>query len=184
MSLKNVIGGFTGDAGEVWTERSLGRSRRLLGVGYAFCIACLSLGANLSVEAYNAPAYNVSKEDPKLTDLASKLADVHFDLDKTDLGQDAIDKITADATSIREVLKYFPRVHFLLEGFCDDRGTSEYNVLLGYKRAEATRNALIADGIDESKLEVASHGKASPLCDDGNEPCRQRNRRVHLAAVE
>ena len=73
---------------------------------------------------------------------------------------------------------------FSLEGFCDDQGTPEHNLSLAYNRAEATRSALISAGVPKEKLQVASHGKNSPLCGDDTEECRQKNRRVHVAAFE
>ena len=79
-SRADILLEFGGDTGRVWTDRSLRSSRRILGAGYALSVACLAFAINLSVEAYNAP-----KESPKFSDLVSKLADVHFDSDKTDL---------------------------------------------------------------------------------------------------
>jgi outer membrane protein OmpA-like peptidoglycan-associated protein len=178
-SQEDILLASAGDAGRVWTEPSLRRSRRLLGVGYALCVALLAFGIELSVEAYNLP-----KEAPKFTDICSNLADVHFDLDKTDLGQDAMDKIKANATILLSVLKQFPHAFFLLDGFCDDQGSTEHNFALGYKRAEVTRDALIHAGVPRAKLQVASHGKNSLLCNETSEQCRQKNRRVHVTAVE
>ncbi len=176
---ENVPENFGGDPDRIWTGVSLRRSRRLLGIGYALSVACLAFTINLGIEALSAP-----KDPPRFTDLVANLSDVHFGLDKTDLVQDAQDKVTADAAIMLAALKQFPHASFLLEGFCDDRGTPEHNLSLAYQRAEATRDALVRAGVPMDKLRVASHGKNSPLCGDGTEECRQKNRRVHIAAFE
>ena len=176
---ENVPENFGGDPDRIWTDVSLRRSRRLLGIGYALSVACLAFTINLGIEALSAP-----KDPPKFADLVEKLADVHFDLDKADLVQDARDKVTADAAIMLAALKSFPHASFLLEGFCDDRGAPEHNLSLAYQRAEATREALILAGVPGDKLQVASHGKNSPLCSDDTEECRQKNRRVHVTAFE
>ena len=179
QALNDTLENFGGVADLVWTPESVTCSRRLLGIVYALCVASLAFTVNLGIEAYNAP-----KESPKFSDLVSKLTDVHFDLDKTDLGQDAADKIASDAAIILAAAKQFPKASFLLEGFCDDRGSEQHNLSLGYKRAEVTRDALIHAGVAATILQVASHGKNTPLCAEDTEQCRQRNRRVHVTAVD
>ena len=72
----------------------------------------------------------------------------------------------------------------ILEGYCDDRGTDEYNFALGYKRADAARQALLSAQIDKEKLAVSSHGKKESACGSNDESCRQKNRRVHLTAIQ
>ena len=66
-----------------------------------------------------------------------------------------------------------------LEGHCDDRGSSEYNLALGARRARAVRDALIAEGISSDRLATVSYGEELPLCKESNEQCWSINRRVH-----
>jgi outer membrane protein OmpA-like peptidoglycan-associated protein len=178
-ALKDILDNFGGEADRVWTPESVNNSRRLLGIAYALCVASLAFTINLGIEAYNAP-----KDSPKFADVVSKLADVHFDLDKTDLGQDAADKIASDAGIILSAVKQFPKASFLLEGFCDDRGSEQHNLALGYKRAEVTRDALIHAGVAATILQVTTQGRNSPLCTEDTERCRQQNRRVHVIGFE
>jgi peptidoglycan-associated lipoprotein len=79
--------------------------------------------------------------------------------------------------------KQFPMARLIIEGHCDDRASVEYNLALGYRRAEVVRAALKAH-IAEVTMQMVSLGRGSPLCSDMTEQCRQSNRRVHLTPVE
>lgn len=72
----------------------------------------------------------------------------------------------------------------MLEGHCDDRGTDEYNFVLGYKRAEVVQQALLTAHIDKGKLAVSSHGRQESACQSNDESCRQKDRRVHLTVIQ
>jgi outer membrane protein OmpA-like peptidoglycan-associated protein len=168
-----------GVVGDIWPKEALNRSRRILGTEYALFIALLSLGLCLGIEAYNTP-----KPDPDFADQVAKLRDVHFVLDKTDLGPDAADLLHADAGILKDAFKQFSRATVNLEGYCDDVGTDAYNFALAWKRAEAVKQALVADGIDSKKMTISSHGKMESPCQKGDEACREKNRRVHLLAIQ
>jgi peptidoglycan-associated lipoprotein len=105
-------------------------------------------------------------------------------LNKTDLSADAAAVLKADAEILKDAFKQFNKATVLLEGYGDDRGTDEYNFVLGYKRTEVVRQALLALQIDKEKLTVASHGRMESACKPNDESCRQKNRRVHLMAVQ
>jgi peptidoglycan-associated lipoprotein len=77
------------------------------------------------------------------------------------------------------LLKY-PDIKLLIEGHCDERGSAEYNIALGEKRAKSMQNALVNDGIPASRIRIISYGKEKPFCTDSNEKCWQQNRRDHL----
>ena len=72
----------------------------------------------------------------------------------------------------------------VLEGHCDERGSAEYNLGLGDRRATAVKEFLVGLGVAESRLRVISYGKDRPQCTDADEACYQRNRRVHLSAAQ
>ena len=78
-------------------------------------------------------------------------------------------------------LAKYPSVRVTVEGHCDERGTSDYNLVLGEKRAKAVRNYLVELGISANRLSVVSYGKERPSCLDHAESCYQQNRRGHLA---
>ena len=102
--------------------------------------------------------------------------DAFFDLDKSDLRADAREALTKDA----EFLRSYPQVRVSLEGHCDERGSTEYNLGLGQRRAEAAKNYLISLGITADRVETISWGKERPFCMEHDEDCWQQNRRAHF----
>lgn len=114
---------------------------------------------------------------PNLSDLfAQNVKDAFFDLDKSELRPDARDALTKDA----EFLRSYPQVRVSIEGHCDERGSTEYNLALGQSRAEAAKNFLISLGISADRMETVSWGKERPFCMEHNEDCWQQNRRAHF----
>ncbi len=104
------------------------------------------------------------------------LKDAFFDYDKADLRDDARTALASDA----EWLKKYRSVQFLIEGHCDDRGTSEYNLALGDRRANAAKEYLVSLGVDASRVKTVSYGKERPFCSESTEGCWQQNRRAHF----
>ena len=114
---------------------------------------------------------------PNLSELFDQnVKDVFFDLDKAELRGDARDALTKDA----EFLRSYPDVHISIEGHCDERGSTEYNLALGQSRAQAAKNFLISLGISADRMETVSWGKERPFCTEHNEDCWQQNRRDHF----
>lgn len=107
------------------------------------------------------------------------LHDIHFNYDSFDLDETARQTLQEDA----DWLKDHPDVRVEIEGHCDNRGTVEYNLALGAKRAAAAKSYLIALGISRDRLTTISYGEELPLCQEETESCWSRNRRVHLVAV-
>ena len=102
--------------------------------------------------------------------------DVYFDYDRADVRGDQQAAIQADA----QFLSQHPNVSFTVEGHCDERGSTEYNIALGDKRATAVKSALIAAGVNASRIKTISYGKEKPFCSESNEACWQQNRRGHF----
>lgn len=128
-----------------------------------------------------APAPTPAPAQPNLSQLfAQNVQDAFFDLDKSDLRDDARAALTKDA----EFLRSYPQVHVSIEGHCDERGSTEYNLGLGQRRAEAAKNYLISLGISADRMETTSWGKERPVCMDHNEECWQRNRRAHFVLAQ
>ncbi len=100
------------------------------------------------------------------------LKDVYFDFDKYDLRADAREALRANA----DYLKANPSARAEIEGHCDERGTTEYNLALGAKRAESARDYLVTLGIAAGRLSTRSYGKEAPVCTEHNEECWQKNR--------
>jgi peptidoglycan-associated lipoprotein len=107
------------------------------------------------------------------------LKDINFDFDKYNIRP-------RDAEILKENLNWFkanPGKRVRIEGHCDERGTSEYNLVLGQKRADATKNYLVNLGVDEKLLETVSYGKERPLDPGHNEEAWAKNRRAHFLVL-
>lgn len=114
---------------------------------------------------------------PNVSDLFTQdVKDVFFELDKSEISADARDALTKDA----EFLRSYPQVRISLEGHCDERGSTEYNLGLGQRRAEAAKNYLVSLGISADRIETVSWGKERPFCTEHDEACWQQNRRAHF----
>jgi len=107
------------------------------------------------------------------------LKDAFFDYNKADLRDDARAALSANA----DWLKKNTSVQFLIEGHCDDRGTTEYNLALGDRRANSAREYLVSLGVDASRIRTVSYGKERPFCTAETEECWQQNRRAHFLAT-
>jgi peptidoglycan-associated lipoprotein len=106
----------------------------------------------------------------------SSLRDIYFDFDRYDVRPG--DKAILDENA--KWLKANGSALVLVEGHCDERGTNEYNLALGERRAKATRDYLVSAGIDAARITVISYGEERPSCTDRNEACWAKNRRGHF----
>jgi peptidoglycan-associated lipoprotein len=132
---------------------------------------------NGSPSATSRPATQKPSSPEGLSDLFSQnVKDAYFDLDSSDLRDDARAALTKDA----EFLRSYSPVKVSIEGHCDERGSTEYNLALGQRRAEAAKNYLISLGIAADRMETTSWGKERPVCTEQTEECWQQNRRAHF----
>ena len=99
--------------------------------------------------------------------------DVHFDFDKYVLTPKAMMILDEKASYLRE----HPEMRVLIEGHCDERGTNEYNLALGDRRANSAKNYLVRSGVAESRITTISYGEEQPLCMEHAESCWWKNRR-------
>ena len=118
----------------------------------------------------------------RIDTLLARIEDAYFDYDKHNLRPDAIKALEADSTELRDILKDYPDYKLTVEGHCDERGSAEYNMALGQERADAAKNYLVQVGIPTAQLGTVSYGKEKPACDEHDEGCWQKNRRVHIVA--
>jgi len=114
--------------------------------------------------------------------LQSDLKDAFYDYDSNNIREDARAALTANAEAIRRILVDFPEATIAVEGHCDERGSAEYNLGLGDRRASSARDFLIQLGVPAEKLKPISYGKERPQCTEASESCYQSNRRAHFAA--
>jgi len=106
--------------------------------------------------------------------------DVLFDYDKYDIRSDARPSLDAVAA----YLGSNKGVNIVVEGHCDDRGTNEYNLALGEKRAKSAKNYLTSLGVSPDRMIVITFGEEKPACTEQNEACWQQNRRAHFVIVK
>jgi peptidoglycan-associated lipoprotein len=104
--------------------------------------------------------------------------DAYFDFNKSDIRADARDNLAKTA----EFLRSYPQIRVTIEGHCDERGSTEYNIGLGERRAQAAKNYLISLGIPTDRMDTVSWGKERPFCTEHDEACWQQNRRAHFVA--
>lgn len=116
--------------------------------------------------------------------LSSEVRDVYFDFDQSGIRSDSRVTLTSDAEALKSIMSDFPTYTVILEGHCDERGSAEYNVALGDRRAAAVKTFLGQMGIAAERLQGISYGKERPQCTTPDEGCWQLNRRVHFAPGE
>ena len=107
------------------------------------------------------------------------LGDAFFDYDQNALRDDARVALQRDAAWLAK----WPQTRITLEGHCDERGSAEYNLALGERRAEAARDYLVSLGVAPERLVLQSVGKEAPFCHEEGEPCWSQNRRDHLVII-
>ena len=130
-----------------------------------------------------APRYPNAITRARIDQLLAKIEDAYFDYDKASLRPDALKTLQADSTELRDILKDYPDYKVTIEGHCDERGSAEYNLALGDKRATAAKDYLVQVGIPSAQLSTVSFGKERPVCQELDEACWQRNRRIHIVAA-
>ncbi|HYL92229.1 MAG TPA: peptidoglycan-associated lipoprotein Pal [Alphaproteobacteria bacterium] len=119
---------------------------------------------------------------PKPTDdeiFNQSVHDIYFDFDKYDLRPESVQSLAQTA----QVLSQHPTWVVQIEGNCDERGSAEYNIGLGTKRANAAKDALLKSGVSANQLKSISYGKERPVCTEATEDCWQKNRHDHFVLV-
>jgi peptidoglycan-associated lipoprotein len=115
---------------------------------------------------------------PRLGDFAenAEIRDIHFDFDSYEIGLDEAKILDTSLVWLRK----HPDALLAIEGHTDERGTNEYNVALGDRRAKASKNYLVSHGIQSSRITIISYGEERGLCQQKTEPCWKQNRRAHF----
>lgn len=127
------------------------------------------------------PTQTAQPETESLEELFGRsVRDIHFDYDKAEIREDA-------KLALASAAQFFTQnesVQFNIEGHCDERGSQEYNLGLGDRRANAARSYLVSLGVSVGRMNAISYGKERPQCQEPVEDCYQRNRRAHFALAK
>jgi peptidoglycan-associated lipoprotein len=140
-----------------------------------------SANASVRVTVTAPPPPPPAAPQPSIEDLFTKeVQDAYFDFDMAAVRADARDALSKTA----QFLRSYPQVKVNLEGHCDERGSTEYNLALGDRRAQAAKDFLVSLGIAADRMQTVSYGKERPFCMDHNEACWQQNRRAHFVLAK
>jgi peptidoglycan-associated lipoprotein len=127
---------------------------------------------NLPPEAPPTATSNATEEEL----FSRNVKDIYFDYDKDNVRASEQGSLQGDA----QFLQQHATIHITIEGHCDERGSTEYNLALGTSRADAVKNALIQAGVSGDRIKTITMGKEKPFCTESNESCWQQNRRGHF----
>ena len=134
-----------------------------------------SADASASVTVNGPPATQVATNTMSAEEeFKANVQDIFFDYDTDELRADAQATLSKDAS----YLVSHPNVKVVIGGYCDERGSDEYNLALGQRRADSTKNALVQAGVGADRVRVISYGKEKPFCTQSDESCWQQNRRA------
>ena len=120
--------------------------------------------------AVQVPTNTMSSEE----EFKANVQDIYYDYDSADVRPDAQATLSKDAS----YLASHPDIKIVIGGYCDERGSNEYNIGLGQNRADAAKNALVTAGVAASRIRTISYGKEKPFCTESTEECWQQNRRA------
>ena len=132
--------------------------------------------ARVTVNLAPAPPPTAASNATEQELFAQNVKDIYFDYDKSDIRAAEQGSLQADA----QFLQQHPNIRITIEGHCDERGSTEYNLALGTNRASAVKNALIQAGVSGDRIKPMTMGKEKPFCTESNESCWQQNRRGHF----
>ena len=185
ISIDQGIGTLTAASGSRSVTPSVDTTYTLVAKGLG---GTTSASVTVSVRPPDKP---IATEPPPMTTktptrtfsetISQDLRDAFFDYDQYTLRDDSRSVLTQDSESLRAILGSFSAGNVILEGHCDERGSGEYNLALGDKRAQSALDFLKGLGVATDRLKTVSYGKDRPQCTDATEDCYQKNRRVHFS---
>jgi peptidoglycan-associated lipoprotein len=143
---------------------------------------------SVTVEVSSAPPPPPpARSAPRLSSadlLQQQAQDAFFDFDMSEIRTDGRDALTKDAALLKQIFQQDPNFSVVVEGHCDERGSAEYNLALGDRRATSAKDFLVQLGVPADRLKTISYGKERPQCTEASEDCWQKNRRAHLGPAQ
>lgn len=144
--------------------------------GTADATARVTIGTGSGNNTASGNSGNINEGDVDDATFHQNVKDVFFDYDSYEVNQPSEAVVSADAN----YLNAHPGVKVVLGGYCDDRGSTEYNLALGENRANAAKQALVAAGVTADRVRTVSYGKEKQFCTQQDESCFQQNRRAQF----
>jgi peptidoglycan-associated lipoprotein len=139
-----------------------------------------SATASVSILVHSASRMPDQATRNQIQELLNRIQDAYFDYNRHNIRPDAQQALVADAKTLGEILKQYPDYKLTVQGYCDERGSEEYNLALGDKRANQAKEYLASLGVPGSQLKTVSYGKEKQVCSEHDEACWQKNRRAHI----
>ena len=130
-----------------------------------------------------ASRYPDAKTRARIDELLSHIEDAYFDYNRHTLRDDAVKALNADSKELATIMNQYPEYKLQVQGYCDERGSAEYNIALGEARAKSAKDYLVSVGVSGNQLSTVSYGKEKQICDEHDEACWAKNRRVHIVAL-
>jgi peptidoglycan-associated lipoprotein len=171
---------------EVGAVTAQGSTSVTPGASTTYTITASGPGGNATATARvtvnTAPAASVTQPTNTSIDqlFLQEVGDAYFDYDSAEIRADAKDVLRKDADFFRR----YPTMRITIEGHCDERGSTEYNLALGDRRANAVKQYIVSLGIPADRLNTVSYGKEKPFCMEATEACYAKNRRGHFAQAK
>lgn len=131
------------------------------------------------IEGIGGDEVDPEKKDPSASDDETVIRDVFFNYNRYDISGEGREALKNNA----KILKKYKNAKIVIEGHCDDRGATEYNVVLGQRRSDAAKNYLVRLGVKEKNIEAKSYGEEKQFCHEATEECWQSNRRSHFVVT-
>jgi peptidoglycan-associated lipoprotein len=119
----------------------------------------------------------------RIDELLAKIQDAYFAYDRHTLSDEAVKTLNGDSKELATIMNQYPDYNLQVQGYCDERGSAEYNIALGEARAKAAKDYLVSVGVSANQLSTISYGKEKQLCDEHDEACWSKNRRIHIVAL-
>jgi peptidoglycan-associated lipoprotein len=150
--------------------------------GEATATAKLTVMPSRDDDALGGRRPGVTSEDllPSMNDRINEIRDVYFGYDQSDIPASEQNTLIQNASLLKMLFADYPNGRILIEGHCDERGSNEYNLALGDRRASIVRDFLVAQGVPAANMRTVSYGEEKPQCNAPSESCWSKNRRAHF----
>jgi len=150
--------------------------------GEATATAKLTVMPSRADEGLGGRRPGVTSEDllPSMTERIDEIRDIYFGYDQADIPPSEQNTLIQNATLLKMLFADYPSGRVLIEGHCDERGSNEYNLALGDRRAAVVRDFLVSQGVPAANMRTVSYGEEKPQCNAPNEACWSQNRRAHF----